>query len=112
MQIIVDFRNTVVYKEYPTNPNAIPNAVDVLQKLTNKEHKIFCGGKVTEEAIEWFKTNKIDIEDRKLFNNSKEYMIISSSSVGSPTFYKPEISDNLCLDWYKVELILLKQRII
>jgi ribonucleotide monophosphatase NagD (HAD superfamily) len=65
MYFNIDFDGTCVKHKYPKVGGEIPNAANVLKRLTDKGHQIILftmrSGKEFDEALKWFEEREIKI---------------------------------------------------
>lgn len=116
--ITLDFDGTVVMHKYPHIGEDI-GAVPVLKKLVEHGHRLILftmrSGKSLDDAVEWFKTNKIPLFGIQENPENVEWTT-------SPKPHSDLIIDDICLniplvndgqnrpyvDWFRVDSLLRK----
>ncbi len=112
--IAIDFDGTVVKHRYPYLGAELPNATDVLNRLTKAGHKLILltmrDGSRLEQAIRWFKDRDVYIwavnknPDQDWTTSPKVYadLYIDDRGLGCPmSIYKKD-----GVDWDKIEVML------
>jgi hypothetical protein len=114
--IVVDFDGTIVGHEYPKIGKPIPHAIEVLQRLSQRDHigiilyTMRCK-ETLDEAVDYCETNKI-----KLFGvnqNPSQYhwtqsvkpygnLYIDDAAFGCLLLFDKEISNRPFVDWVAV----------
>lgn len=122
--INIDFDGTVVTNDFPNIGKDI-GAVSVLKELVNNGHDLILftmrSGVYLEEAINWFKTNNIELygiqtnptqhtwtDSPKSFAN----LMIDDSALGCPLKYDETLSNRAFVDWDKVRILLQDLKLI
>jgi len=118
MTFNIDFNGTVVKHEYPKVGGQIPNAVNVLKKLSDKGHQLILftmrSGKELDEAVKWFDDNEIKLFGKNTnptqhtwTKSPKSYahIMIDDSALGCPLTYEIG-SERPYVDWFSVENML------
>jgi ribonucleotide monophosphatase NagD (HAD superfamily) len=114
----IDFDGTCVKHEYPKIGAEIPNAANVLKRLTDKGHQIILftmrSGKEFDEALKWFEDKEIKVFGKNTnptqstwTKSPKSYahVMIDDSALGCPLVYEVG-SDRPYVDWFTVETML------
>ena len=140
MYICIDFDGTCVTHEFPSIGKDI-GAIPVLKELIKNNHKLILftmrsnmkdvksldynihsqSGNYLDEAVEWFKNNKIPLYGINVNPNQttwtespKAYgqLYIDDSALGIPLKFDINISERPFVDWEKVSELLKSQNII
>lgn len=140
MYICIDFDGTCVTHEFPSIGKDI-GAIPVLKELIKNNHKLILftmrsnmkdvksldynihsqSGNYLDEAVEWFKNNKIPLYGINVNPNQttwtespKAYgqLYIDDAALGIPLKFDINISERPFVDWEKVSELLKSQNII
>ena len=140
MYICIDFDGTCVTHEFPSIGKDI-GAIPVLKELVKNNHKLILftmrsnmkdvksldynihsqSGNYLDEAVEWFKNNKIPLYGINVNPNQitwtespKAYghLYIDDAALGIPLKYNINISERPFVDWEEVYKLLKSQNVI
>ncbi len=116
--ICVDFDGTCVIHEYPKIGEDVPNAVNVLNKLNEKQVKIILwtirSGKFLQDAVNWFVERDIEIwavnknpQQRFWSRSPKAYapVYIDDAALGCPLKLSAD-GNRPFADWFEIETLL------
>ncbi len=116
--ICVDFDGTCVMHEYPKIGEDVPNAVNVLNKLNEKQVKIILwtirSGKFLQDAVNWFVERDIEIwavnknpQQRFWSRSPKAYapVYIDDAALGCPLKLSAD-GNRPFADWFEIETLL------
>lgn len=124
MEICIDFDGTCVTHDYP-NTGADIGAVPVLKRLLDKGHNLILftmrSGKGLDNALQWFKENDIALYGVQYnptqamwtcSNKAYGQLYIDDAALGCPLKVDSDISPRPFVDWWEVEELLTKAKIL
>ena len=124
MNIAIDFDGTCVSHEFPEIGKDI-DAIPVLKELIKSGHNLILNtmqsGKYLDEAVQWFKDNKIELyrinknpEQESWTSSPKIYaeLYIDDAALGCPLVYNMEVSILPFADWNYISKYLDERDII
>lgn len=122
--IAVDFDGTCVEHDYPAVGLPVEGAVDVLQALNRKGHRLILytmrSGAKLEAAVNWFKERKIALwavnenpEQHEWTSSPKPHadIYIDDSALGCPVSFVDGVRHPV-VNWFKVRDILERDNIL
>lgn|SRR5574344_338300 len=134
MIFCIDFDNTCCFEEFPMLGKSVPNAINVLRKLSKNNNLILWTartGKQLEDAENWFFKNNIKLSASNENVITKEYLelkrlygecrkivpdfYIDDKNFGCPLKkYRNKKTNKVyeVVDWFKIEEILKEKSIL
>lgn len=125
--VAVDFDGTLVTHAYPLVGVEI-GAAPILKRLTDKGHKIMLwtmrgSGQTLADAVHWFEQNKIPLwginenpgQKKSGWSKSNKQhadIFIDDAALGAPLRIDLQLSDKPFIDWERVEVELVRLRLI
>jgi hypothetical protein len=123
--ISLDFDGTCVKHKYPYIGEEIPNCINTLNELINKDVKLCLNtmrsGKTLDDAVNWFKERNISLygintnPDQLSWTTSpKVYgtIYIGDDALGCPLIYDRYDRNDVYVDWLNVRILLIEQGIL
>ena len=122
--IVLDFDGTCVTNSYPNIGKDLPNCVEVLKKLNEKNVNLILltqrDGKKLIEAVEWFESKGIKLygineNPMQTFSKSRKvygHIYIDDKNLGCPLAFHKSLSDRPFVDWKKVEKMLKEMKVL
>ena len=124
MIIAIDFDGTCVDHRYPEVGPSLHGAVNILQSLTYKGHKLVLwtmrSGKELQDAVDWFYGHNIQLfginrnpEQDTWTSSPKAYaqLYIDDAALGAP-LHQLAFMKRPGVDWAQVEEYLLRENIL
>jgi len=122
LDIAVDFDGTVVEHKFPDIGEDVEYAVVVLKKLIARDHRLILwtmrGDHYLDAAVDWFIEHDIELHgiqrnpNQSWTNSPKAYanIYIDDAALGAPLKDIPGAKK--CIDWYKVEELLIERGVL
>jgi hypothetical protein len=117
--VCVDFDGTCVMHEYPKIGVDVPNAVEVLRRLNEKQVKIILwtirSGEYLQDAVNWFVEREIEIwavnknpQQRFWSKSPKAYapVYIDDAALGCPLKLPLDDMSRPYADWFEIQRLL------
>jgi hypothetical protein len=124
INICIDFDGTCTTHDYPLIGKDI-GSIPVLRKLVESGHRLILftmrSGKEQDDAVKWFKDNKIELygiqtnpKQKEWTSSPKAYahLYIDDASLGCPLIVDDKQHSRPFVDWNRVEEMLIVNGII